>query len=148
MISDFNLFMTNKNEYIIYYNYVNKKYQIYNYDKNYKGKCSYKYQIDNCEDEYSSNTLLYNKDKLYLLICCYENVNNANFSIYVIEEECNDEEDIYDFNVTLFSTLFNSLLSSSELKEQTSFPSSYSFTSILDSSKNSILSSSLLILST
>jgi hypothetical protein len=75
-------------------------------------------------------------------------VNNTNFSVYEIEEECNDKEDIYDFNLTLFSTLFNSILPSSELKEQTTIPFSYLFTSILHSSKNSILSSSLLIPST
>ena len=148
MTSDFNLYITNNNEYIVYYNYIFMKYKLYNYDRNYKGKCSYIYQIDKCEREFSSNTLLYNNDKLYLLICCYENANNTNFSIYEIEEECNDQEDINDFNITLFSTLFNTNLSSSELKEQTSFPSSYLFSSILHSSNNSILSSSLSIPST
>jgi hypothetical protein len=148
LTSDFDLYMTSKNEYIIYYNYIIKKYKIHNYDKNYKGKCSYEYQVDTCEKEYSYNTLLYNKDKLYLLINCYDNENNTTFSSYEVKEECNDQEDIYDFNLTLFSNLFNSIISSSELKEQTSIPSSYLFTSILHSSKNSILSSSLLIPST
>ena len=148
LTSDFNLYMTSKNEYIIYYNYINKQYKIHNYDKNYKGKCSYEYKIDTCEKEYSYNTLLYNKDKLYLLINCYDNENNTNFSAYEVKEECNDQKEIYDFNLTLFSNLFSSILSSSELKEQTSFPSSYLFTSILHSSKNSILSSSLLVPST
>ena len=92
--------------------------------------------------------LLYNENKLYLLISYYDNGNSANFFLYEVEEECNNQEDTYDFNITLFSNLFNSVLSSSELKEQTSFPSSYLFTSILSSSKNSILSSSLLIPST
>ena len=146
--SDFNLYMTNQNEYIVYYNSKYNHYKIYNYDKNIKGKCGYGYQFDKCGNKNSYNTLLYNNDKLYLLINCYENANKTNFSSYEIEEECNDQEKIYNFNATLFSTLFNSILSSSELKEQTSFPSSYLFTSILHSSKNSILSSSLLIPST
>ena len=117
MISDFNLYMTSKNEYIFYYNNANKQYKIHYYDKNYKGKCSYDYQIETCEKENSYNTLLYNKDKLYLLINCYENENNTNFSAYEVKEECNDQEKIYDFNLTIFSNLFNSILSSSELKE-------------------------------
>ena len=148
LTSDFNLYMTSKNEYIVCYNYINKQYKVHNYDKNYKGKCSYKYQIDTCEKEYSYNTLFYNKDKLYLLINCYDNRNNTNFSAYEVKEEYNEQEEIYDFNLSLFSNLFNSILSSSELKEQTLFPSSYIFTSILHSSKNSIVSSSLLIPST
>ena len=148
MISDFNLYMTSKNEYIFYYNYANKQFKIHYYDKNYKGKCSYDYQIETCEKENSYNTLLYNKDKLYLLINCYENENNTNFSAYEVKEECNDQEKIYDFNLTIFSNLFNSILSSSELKEQISFPSSYLYTSILHSTKNSIVSSSLFITST
>ena len=146
--SDFNLYMTNKNEYIIFYNYVYNEYNIYNYDKRFKGKCSYNYQIDKCEKEYSYTTLLYNQDKLYLLISCFEDANNTDFSIYEIEEDCKDKKDMYDFNVTLFPTLFNSILSSSKLQEQISFSPSYSFTSILSSSNNSILSSSVSISTT
>jgi len=148
--SDFNLYLTDNNEYIVFFNYKYNQYNIHNYDKNFKGKCSYKYQFNKCGNEYSYNNLLYNKDKLYLLINCYENENsnNTNFSSYEIEEICNDQEDIYDFNITLSSTLFNSLLSSSDLKEQSSYPYSYLFSSILNSSKNSILSSTALIPST
>ena len=146
--SDFNLYMTNQNEYIVYYNYKYNYYKMHYYDKNIKGKCGYEYQFDKCGNENSYNTLLYFKDKLYLLINCYENANKTNFSSYEVEEECKDQDNIYDFNTTLFPTLFNSILSSSNLKEQTSFPSSYLFTSILHSYKNSILSSSLLIPST
>ena len=140
--------MTSKNEYIVYYNYGLKQYSIYNYDKNFKVKCSYKYEFDKCDKENTYNTLLYNEDKLYLLISCYDNGNITNFSLYEVEEECNSQEDTYDFNITLFSNLFNSVLSSSDLKEQTSFPSSHLFTLMLSSSKNSILSSSLLMPST
>ena len=146
--SDFSFHMTNQNEYIFYYNNKYNHYKIYYYDKNIKGKCGYEYEFEKCGDENSYYNLIYIKDKFYLLINCYENKNEANFSIYEVEEECNDQEEIYDFNLTLFSNLFNSILSSSMIKEQISFPSSYIFTSILNSSKNSILSSSLLISST
>ena len=84
-----------------------------------------------------------------MLINCYsinenETVNMISFSSYEVEEENNIQEDLNDFNITLFPSLDNNILLSTELKEQKAFSSSYLFTSILNSSIKTILSSSLL----
>ena len=71
----------------------------------------------------------------------------VNFSSYEVEEENNLQEDFEDFNVTVFPSLNNNILSSTELKEEEPFFSSYLFTSIINSSIKPTLSSSLLILS-
>jgi hypothetical protein len=70
----------------------------------------------------------------------------VNFSSYEVEEENNLQEDFEDFNVTVFPSLNNNILSSTELKEEEPFFSSYLFTSIINSSIKPTLSSSLLIL--
>ena len=147
--SNFNIYMTSKNEYIIFYNFDYNKYIIYVYEQNFKEKYYYIYSFNKCETDNSFHNLIFNQDKCYLLINCYsinenETVNMISFSSYEVEEENNIQEDLNDFNVTLFPSLDNNILSSTELKEQKAFSSSYLFTSILNSSIKSILSSSLL----
>ena len=150
--SNFGIYMTSKKEYIIFYNYNFNKYLIYYYEDNFKGKYYYSYTFNKCETEYFFNSLTFNKDKCYLLINCYSKNENGtfymvNFSSYEVEEENKFQEDFEDFNVTVFPSLNNNILSSTELKEEEPFFSSYLFTSIINSSIKPTLSSSLLILS-
>ena len=77
--SNFNLYMTSKNEYIIFYNYDLNKYIIYTYEQNFKGKYYYIYTFSKCENYYSFHTLIFNKDKFYLLINCYSKNENETF---------------------------------------------------------------------
>ena len=148
--SDFGLYMTSKNEYIVFYNYDYNKYMIYYYENNFKGKYYYLYTFNKCETEYYFNTLIFNKDKCNLLIICYSKNENgtfnmSSFSSYEVEEE-SKQEVLNDFNVTLFPDLNNNILSSTELKEQKPSYSSYLFSSILNSSiKPSLFSSSLIV---
>ena len=149
--SNFGMYMTNKNEYIIFYNYDFNQYMIYYYENNFNGKYYYLYNSSKCETGYSFNTLTYNKDNFYLLNICYsenkdETFNMISISAYEVEEESNKQEILNDFNVTLFPPLNNNILSSTDLKEQKPYFSSYLFTSILNSSIKPTLSSSLLIL--
>jgi hypothetical protein len=78
--SNFNLYMTSKNEYIIFYNYDLNKYIIYTYEQNFKGKYYYIYTFSKCENYYSFHTLIFNKDKFYLLINCYSKNENETFT--------------------------------------------------------------------
>ena len=82
----------------------------------------------------------------YLLFQKNGTFNMVSFSSYEVEEENYMQEDLNDFKVTLFPSLNNNILSSTELKEQKPFFSSYLFTSIINSSIKPTLSSSLLIL--
>ena len=89
--------MTSKNEYIIFYNYDYNKYIIYTYEQNFKGKYYYIYTFSICENDYSFHTLIFNKDKCYLLDNCYSKNENGtfninNFSAYEVEEENNYQE--------------------------------------------------------
>ena len=112
---------------------ITNKYIIYTYEQNFKGKYYYIYTFSICENDYSFHTLIFNKDKCYLLDNCYSKNENGtfninNFSTYEVEEENNYQEFLIDFNVTLFPSLNNNILSS-----------------ILNSSIYPILSSSSLI---
>ena len=133
--SNFNIYMTSKNEYILFCNYDVNKYVIYIYEQNFKAKYYYVYTFSKCESDYSFHTLIFNNDKCYLLINCYSKNENGtynivNFSVYEVEEENNYQESSIDFNTTLFPSLNNNILSS-----------------ILNSSEMSTLSSSSLIVS-
>ena len=149
--SNFNIYMTSKNEYIIFFNYNHNKYIIYNYEKNFKAKYKYIYSVDKCGSDYTFNTIILNKDRCYLLIICFSQNENekfymTSFTAYEIKEESTNKEDLKDFNVTLFPSLNNYISSSSDLEEQNPFSSSNLFESIINSSIKSILSSSLLVI--